>query len=177
MASSTISQFPTGGSSGSLMYIPKIDAMRKIVKAPNVILHQVSLPVVNIDGLVREVAKEMMQTLTTLRERELYLGMAAVQLGEPLRIIVVLFNMYSREFREPVIILNPEIVKKSEKLVESREGCLSLSGTYTVKRHKLVKVQGLDLNGARVVYKERQRPAFALQHEIDHLDGKLISDK
>jgi len=63
-------------------------------------------------------------------------------------------------------------------MVESREGCLSIGdGTqiFIVKRHKLVKVVGLDLNGARRSYKERGLPGFALQHEIDHLNGRLVS--
>lgn len=152
--------------------------MRDIIREPNPLLHQVSQPVSTIDGYITELANEMLATLGTVR-RVPSLGLAAVQLGELVRVIVIMYNMYSPEFRRPVLIINPEIVKRSEKMVESREGCLSIGdGTriFTVMRHKLVKVVGLDLNGEQVVYKERSLPGFALQHEIDHLEGRLVSD-
>lgn len=152
--------------------------MRDIVKAPNPILYKVSEPVKSIDGYIKELANEMMTYISRVTHIPCG-GLAAVQLGEPVRLIAIMWNMYSPEFREPVIIINPEIVKKSLKMVESREGCLSIGdGTsiYLVKRYKLVKVVGLDLNGERVTYKERGMPGFALQHEIDHLNGRLVSD-
>lgn len=152
--------------------------MREIIKVPNPILHKVSKPVDNIDGYVRELAGEMLAYLSNVTHIPC-LGLAAVQLGELVRIIAVIWNMYSPDFREPVIIINPEIVKRS-KIVQSQEGCFSIGdGTslYLVKRYKQVKVIGLDLNGQRVAYKEHGLPSFALQHEIDHLDGKLICDK
>lgn len=152
--------------------------MRDIVKAPNPILYKVSEPVKSIDGYIKELANEMMTYISRVTHIPCG-GLAAVQLGEPVRLIAIMWNMYSPEFREPVIIINPEIVKKSLKMVESREGCLSIGdGTsiYLVKRYKLVKVVGLGLNGERVTYKERDMPGFALQHEIDHLNGRLVSD-
>ncbi len=152
--------------------------MREIVKVPDPILHKVSEPIKNIDGFIKEVAEEMLLYLGDV-SRVPCLGLAAVQLGETIRLIAIMYNMYSRDFRKPVIIINPEIIKKSGKTVQSREGCLSIgNGTtlFTVQRYKQVKVVGLNLNGERKVYKERGMPAFALQHEIDHLDGKLVSD-
>ncbi|MBA7465360.1 Peptide deformylase [subsurface metagenome] len=151
--------------------------MRNIVKVPNPILREVSKPVNNIDGYIKELASEMMAYMAGV-SRIPCLGLAAVQLGELVRMVIIMGNMYSPDFREPVIIINPEIVRKSDKMVESREGCLSIGdGTqiFIVKRHKLVKVVGLDLNGARRSYKERGLPGFALQHEIDHLNGRLVS--
>lgn len=152
--------------------------MREIVEVPNPILQTISRPIENIDGLVKDVAEEMLLLLGSV-SRIPCLGLAAVQLGEPIRLIAVVWNMYSRDFRAPVIIVNPEIIKRSDKMVESREGCLSIgdgSTIFTVKRYKQVKVKGLNLNGKPVAYKERGLPGFALQHEIDHLDGRLISD-
>lgn len=153
--------------------------MREIVKVPNSILHEVSKPVVNIDGYIKELASEMVAYLSGVSPIPC-LGLAAVQLGELVRIIAVMQNMYSPEFRHPFIIINPEIVKRSEQIVQSQEGCLSIGdGTsmYLVKRHKQVKVAGLDLNSQRVAYKERGLLGFVLQHEIDHLDGRLICDR
>ncbi|GAI70278.1 unnamed protein product, partial [marine sediment metagenome] len=134
--------------------------MRNIVKVPNPILREVSKPVNIIDGYIKELASEMMAYMTGV-SRIPCLGLAAVQLGELVRMVVIMGNMYSPDFREPVVIINPEIVRKSDKMVESREGCLSIGdGTqiFIVKRHKLVKVVGLDLNGARRSYKERGLP-------------------
>ena len=152
--------------------------VREIVKVPDPVLHKISLPVTNIDGYIRELAGEMEAHLSATAQIT-RLGLAAVQLGELVRIIVVMWNLYSPDFRQPVIIINPEMVPKSPKMVESQEGCLSIGdGTtlYTVKRFKLVKVTGLNIDGQRVVYKERGLPGYALQHEIDHLNGRLISD-
>lgn len=153
--------------------------MRNLVKVPNPILREVSKPVNNIDSYIKELASEMIAYISGV-SRIPRLGLAAVQLGELVRMIVIMRNMYSSDFREPVIIINPEIVKKSDKMVESQECCLSIgdgTSVYLVKRHKLVKVVGLDLNGERRAYKERGLPGFALQHEIDHLNGRLVLDK
>ncbi len=152
--------------------------MRKLIKVPNPLLHEVSKPVKVIDGYVKEVAAEMIVCLASVT-RIPCLGLAAVQLGEPIRVIVIMYNMYSRDFRHPVLIINPELVKRSEKMVNSLEGCLSIGDgtqTFTVKRYKQVKVVGIDLDGKRIAIKEHSLPAFALQYEIDHLDGKLVSD-
>ncbi len=151
--------------------------MREIVKVPDPILHTVSQPIENIDGLVREVAEEMLVYLRGVSHITC-LGLAAIQLGEPICLIAVIYNIFS-SFREPVIIVNPEVIKRSDKMVESREGCLSIGdghARFTVRRYKWVKVKGVNLNGDSVAYKERGLPGFALQHEIDHLDGKLVSD-
>jgi len=152
--------------------------MRKLVKVPNPILHEVSKPVEHIDSYIQELASEMLAYMAGVT-RIPCLGFAAVQLGELVRMIVIMGNMYSRDFREPFILINPEIVKASTRMVKSREGCLSIGdgrSEYVVLRHKLVKVVGLDLNGERRAYKERGLPGFAFQHEIDHLNGKLVSD-
>ncbi len=138
----------------------------------------VSKPIENIDSLVQEVAQEMLWIMRGGQPIPC-LGLAAIQLGEPIRMIALMQNMYSRDFREPVIIINPEIVKKLNKMVRSREGCLSIgdgNSIFTVQRYKQVKVKGMDLEGNPKSYKEHGIPAFALQHEIDHLNGKLISD-
>ena len=152
--------------------------MRKIRKVPDPILHELSLPIEVINGYIKELAEEMLGILRGVRCIPC-LGLAAVQLGEKVRMIAIMYNMYSSDFREPKLIINPKIIKLPGKTVESHEGCLSIGdGTqiFTVQRYKLVKVMGIDLNGERIVMKERQLPAFALQHEIDHLDGKLVSD-
>ncbi len=147
--------------------------MRNIIQVPNPILHQVSKPVENIDAHIKDLADEMVAILTSTG----HLGLAAIQLGESVRMIVVVRNIRSRELS---VIINPEIVKRSSQMTNSREGCLSIGKGltfFTVKRHKLIRVTGLNIYGNKVVYRERGKLGFVLQHEIDHLDGKLIADK
>jgi len=141
---------------------------------PNPTLHEVSQPVSTIDSYIKGLVAEMLG----LRNYRPYLGLAAVQLGELVRVIVVVQNVYSEQ-PSALAIVNPEIVKLSGKVIQSQEGCLSVAHgrfLYTVPRYKIVKVRGLDLNGKRVSYKEHGLLACVLQHEIDHLEGRLISD-
>lgn len=99
-------------------------------------------------------------------------GIAAPQIGENVRAIVV------NGTGQPECLLNPEIVKKSEALVESEEGCFSVPGKYgIVMRHKKVTVRALNRHGRRVEMEVKNFPAFVVQHEIDHLDGILFIDK
>jgi peptide deformylase len=102
------------------------------------------------------------------------LGLSAPQLGVLSRVIVC---KYGEDY---IGIINPEIVKKSDRTFPSVEGCLSIAGgrrRFIVMRSKKVKVKGLTTNGKPITYKGRGFFGAALQHEIDHLDGILISDK
>jgi peptide deformylase len=153
--------------------------MRQIIQVPSPVLYEISNPVNTIDGYIREVASEMLAVMTG-KKGSYAIGLAAVQLGELVRVIAILENIYSPDFLEPVVIINPQVVKTSGKVVDSQEACLSIRhGTqfFTVKRDKFIRVVGLNLNGGHVSYKERGLLSFVLQHEIDHLDGKLISDR
>lgn len=149
--------------------------MRKILQDPNPTLHEVSQPVTTIDSYIKELVKEMLG----LRNYRPYLGLAAPQLGELVRVIVVVQNILNKELATPIVIVNPEIIKLHGKVLKSKEACLSIAhgrAIFTVRRHKIVKVKGLGLNGQPVSYKEHGLLACALQHEIDHLEGKLIND-
>jgi len=122
-----------------------------------------------IDGSVKEVAKEMEYRLSQPN----CIGIAAIQLGEQLRIIGASWG------NELLILLNPVTIKTSPQTYLIEEGCLSIGKgkrIYRVKRHKLVKVRALNLQGDEVTYKGRDIFGRVLQHEIDHLDGRLIID-
>ncbi len=98
-------------------------------------------------------------------------GLAAVQLGVPVRLIMV---KYGEGY---IFMVNPEITMASKKTYDAKEGCLSISygnSLFTMTRHKIVKVQYTDLEGNRRAVKARGLAASCLQHEIDHLEGKLI---
>ena len=144
--------------------------MRAIIQYPNPLLKEVSEPVRDIDSLVKDVAEEMLDCVA----KPGIVGISAIQLGVKLRIIAVCSGV-------PILIINPAVTKASRQTYVSTEGCLSIDhghSQYLVKRHKLVKVVGLNLLGDRVSYKGGADTfGAALQHEIDHLDGKLINDR
>ena len=116
---------------------------------------------------VRELIGDM---LDTMKARE-GVGLAAIQIAVPLRVIVV--NVRNH----PMIMINPEIVKSTGS-VSIVEGCLSFPGRKVkVKRAKRVKVIALDHNKIERVHKLSGMDAICVQHEIDHLDGVCIVDK
>jgi len=140
---------------------------KKILQAPNPVLYKVSEPVTEVDTYIKELAQYMKSVLTRV------LGIAAVQFGEPVRMIGV-----RRDTLSDLIIVNPEIVKVSDKTVASKEACLSVNMGQTqvsLRRHKRVKVVGYTLEGGRIVIKAQGLLSCVLQHEIDHLDGVLIT--
>jgi len=148
--------------------------MRQIVKLPSPILHEVSEPIKSIDGYVKEVAKEIRRYLALPH----CVGLSAPQLGEKIRLIGVKMNI--RPPVDIIFIVNPIIIKLSPKTYHIPEGCLSIGNgkvPFVVTRHKIIKVRGIDLDGVGVTYKGHDLFAQILQHEIDHLDGKLISDE
>jgi len=99
-------------------------------------------------------------------------GIASPQVGKNIRTIVV--NMP----KSPECFINPEIIKKSEAMVDSEEGCLSVPGRFgIVQRHKKVSLRALNRHGRRIEFDAKNFPAIIFQHEIDHLDGILFIDK
>ena len=136
--------------------------VKPIVKDP-ILLSQPSVPATEED---RPIARDLLDTLAAHRER--CAGMAANMIGELKRIIV-----FEGEDGDPVLMYNPEIIKKSEPY-HATEGCLSLEGLRQGDRWKTIKVRFQD--GA---FKTRVRTytgftAQVIQHEIDHCNGILI---
>lgn len=118
---------------------------------------------------IRELAKDMLKTMY----REKGIGLAAPQIGDKRRIIVVDVG------RGSLSLVNPKIVGKSKKVLGAYEGCLSLPGiSLKIKRAKEVEVEGFLLERNRKVrIKAEDLLARDFQHEIDHLDGILIIDR
>jgi len=143
--------------------------MRDIIQDSDPVLREHSEEVRSVDDLVKEVAGELLYYM----EMPHCGGLSAVQLGVKLRIIAVDRN------GEHLIIINPVIRKASKQLYKAYEGCLSIDygvTVYPVERHKLVSVIGRNLDWQPVHYKGTGLFGAILQHEIDHLDGKLICD-
>jgi len=111
------------------------------------------------------------------RQHEVGVALAAIQIDEPFRIIVVRRNFDNKEDHTFDVFINPEIVKFEGELEEDYEGCLSVLDVYgKVPRYSKVRMRALDENGQEIRVKAQGFLARVLQHEIDHLNGKLFID-
>ena len=145
---------------------------RSIVTLPDPILRQVSRPVERVDDDVRELVEDMFETMYAAPG----VGLAAVQVGVPLRVIVLDAAEEGEEGR-PLAMINPEILSFSEEKRVYEEGCLSIPEVRVeIERPASVHVRFLDLEGRQQELKADGLLATAIQHEIDHLNGRLIID-
>ncbi len=143
----------------------------KIRTYPDPVLREPAKPVAVIDSDLRQLAADMMETM----EHAEGLGLAAPQVGRSVRMVIVDFDP---EERDPRVLINPVIVKRSGKKELRKEGCLSFPGLHThVKRSPVVVCEAQNLDGELVEYRAEGLPARAVQHELDHLDGLLFVDK
>jgi peptide deformylase len=142
-------------------------AILSILTIPEPILKQKSKRVKNIDGSIRKLAADMIETMHAASG----VGLAAPQVGVPLRVIVI-----GMPDEEDFVLINPQIVRRSgERLVD--EGCLSVPGYMgQIKRAESVTAKGRDQNGKEIRIKADNLLAQALEHEIDHLNGVLYID-
>jgi peptide deformylase len=145
---------------------------RDIVKYPHPVLAQKADRIGEITPEVKALANDMVETMYANQG----IGLAANQVGEPLRLITV--DISGPDKREELFVLvNPEIVS-AEGETETEEGCLSVKDYRTnVVRAERVRVAGLDLSGNAVCLDADGLLAVCLQHEIDHLDGTLFIDR
>lgn len=109
------------------------------------------------------------------------MGMAAIQLGIDKRYFVVVHEQEQKETFKTYILINPKIVSTSEEMiyVEEGEGCLSVNREVEgiVPRHARVTLEGYDMEGNKIKIRGREELAIAFQHELDHLNGILFTDK
>ena len=139
----------------------------EIKKIGENVLREVSLPVDVINGEVKKLAKNMESTMKKFDGA----GIAAPQVGILKRIIVV------RPENKTYVLINPEIKFKSKESVCKVEGCLSVPNkNIKVSRSKSIAVEFLDLDGEAYEMEASDMMARVIQHEVDHLDGKLIVD-
>jgi peptide deformylase len=111
------------------------------------------------------------------RPHEISAALAAVQINNLQRVIIVRSDFDDKAARDFTPLINPEIVKREGTLTHDYEGCLSVSGIYgKVPRHSKIRVKALDLQGNEVRFKAEGFLARVIQHEIDHTDGILFID-
>jgi len=147
-------------------------AIRPILVLPDARLRAVADHVDKIDEDVKKLAKDMLDTMYAAPG----IGLAAPQVGE-LKRLVVMDLAKDGEPPDPIVMINPEILKFSDDTVTTEEGCLSIPDLYyEVERPAEVTVRYTDLEGNTVTKEATDRLAICVQHELDHLDGVLYID-
>ncbi len=147
-------------------------AVLPLVILPDPLLKQVSKPVTTVTPEIRKLAADMLDTMYDAPG----IGLAAVQVGVPLRVVTVDLGKTDEE-RQPIVFLNPEIVWESDERGVYEEGCLSIPEFYEeVERPATVRVRYTDLDGKSREIEADGLMATCIQHEIDHLNGVLFID-
>jgi peptide deformylase len=152
-------------------------AIRPIIEAPDPLLRQVSSPVEEITPEIQTLIDDMFETMYAAPG----IGLAAIQVGIPKRILVIDLQDPEEEggepVRKPMVFINPEILRTSDTPRPYNEGCLSVPDQYAeIDRPDAIRARWLDRDGK--VHEEEIEGMLAtcLQHEMDHLEGVLFID-
>ena len=147
-------------------------ALREILTEPNEILRKKSLLVDQVDGDIQKLMDDMLETMYLAPG----IGLAAIQVGVPKRVIVL--DMARKdEPKNPMYFINPEIITKSKDSLAYEEGCLSVPGQFAeITRSSNCSIKYLDYYGQPQELKAEGLLATCIQHEIDHLEGILFID-
>jgi peptide deformylase len=143
-------------------------ALLTILNYPDPRLHTVAKAVAAVDERVRQLASDMFSTMYEANG----IGLAATQVNVHQRLIVM---DISEERDSGLVLINPELLWASPEMVKNEEGCLSVPGIYDgVMRHERVRVKALGLDGASREFDAEGLLAVCIQHEMDHLLGKVF---
>lgn len=147
-------------------------SIKPLIILPDPVLRQVSKPVEAINSDIKKLAQDMFETMYDAPG----IGLAAIQIGVPLKMLVIDLAKED-EPKAPQIFINPEVVAKSDERSVYEEGCLSIPDYYAeVERPASVTVRFIDGNGKEQEVQADGLLATCLQHEIDHLNGVLFID-
>jgi peptide deformylase len=147
-------------------------AVREIIILPDKRLRSVSEPVKKIDREIKDLVADMFETMYDAPG----IGLAAIQVGVPKRVVTMDLSKKEEE-QQPLVFINPEILWRSDEKATYEEGCLSIPEFYEeVERPAQVRVKYLDLDGKEQELEANGLLATCLQHEIDHLNGVLFID-
>ena len=149
-------------------------ALREVLRFPDRRLAEVSEPIEEVTDEIRVLAKDMLDVMYD----EPGIGLAAPQVGETIRLIVVDTEWTEEDTeKSPLVLVNPEILEREGKLTWT-EGCLSVPDFQAeVERSERVRLAAHDLDGKEVAIDAEGLQAVCFQHEIDHLDGILFIDR
>ena len=144
-------------------------AIRDILHYPDPRLRNRAQAVERVDDEVRQLLDDMLETMYAAPG----IGLAAIQVNVPKRVITIDISEHGDQ---PLCLINPEILELAGS-IETEEGCLSVPGIYeSVERADAIRARGLDRDGQAVEFEAEGLLAVCVQHEIDHLDGKLFVD-
>ncbi|HOW47716.1 MAG TPA: peptide deformylase [Rubrivivax sp.] len=145
-------------------------AQLPILCYPDPRLHTVAQPVAAVDERVRRLVADMLETMYAAEG----IGLAATQVDVHERVIVI---DVSEKRDAPRVLINPEILWRSDEMIQAEEGCLSVPTVFdSVPRHAQVRVRALDRDGAAQEFDAEGLLAVCVQHEMDHLLGKVFVD-
>ena len=147
-------------------------SVKDIITVPNEILKKISEPIVNVGINEKKLINDLFETMYNANG----IGLAAVQVGILKRVLVI--DVSSKdEKKNPMSFINPVIKNLSDETSVYEEGCLSIPETFIeIERPKICEVEYIDLDGKKKTIKCEGLLSTCLQHEINHLDGKLIID-
>ncbi len=146
--------------------------VKKILTEPNEILRQISKPVEKVSQEEQKLMDDMLETMYSANG----IGLAAIQIGVPKRIIVMDLSK-DEKIKEPRYFINPKIMNKDTLKSTYEEGCLSVPNQFAeIDRPKRCDVEYLDYNGEKKLLKAEGLLATCIQHEMDHLEGILFID-
>ena len=145
---------------------------RNIIIEPDTILRKKSESLENVDNELRGLMDDMLETMYAAPG----IGLAAVQVGILKRLIVIDISK-EKDKKNPLFLINPEIISKSKKTSIYEEGCLSLPGHYAeIERPAECHIKYIDYNGKEKEIKANGLLSTCIQHEVDHLNGVLFID-
>ena len=146
-------------------------SLLKILIFPDTRLRTVADPIESVDSSIKKLSQDMLETMYAGDG----VGLAATQVNIHKRLVVV---DVSEEKNDPLILLNPEVeILNFEKMKMYAEGCLSVPGFYEeIERPNTIKIKATSIEGKKMNLKAEGMKSVVLQHEIDHLDGKMFVD-
>jgi peptide deformylase len=144
-------------------------ALLQILEFPDPRLRTRAQPVTQVDAALRKLIDDMFETMYAAPG----IGLAATQVNVAKRLLVI---DISEKRDQPLVLINPDVIAR-EGVEETEEGCLSVPGVFDkVTRAETVRVRALDRDGKPLEFEANGLLAVCIQHEIDHLDGKLFVD-
>ena len=147
-------------------------SIREIITVPNEILKKISKPIEKIGEDEKKLVKDLFETMYNSKG----IGLAAVQVGILKRVLVVDVSSKDEE-KKPMCFINPKVRKLSDEMAMYEEGCLSIPDTFIeIQRPKICEIEYVDIDGKIKIKKFDGLLSTCIQHEINHLDGKLIID-
>ena len=147
-------------------------SIRKILTEPNPVLRQISKPLDKVEIEQQKLMDDMLETMYYAKG----IGLAAIQIGVPLRVIVMDISKDENN-KKPMFFVNPVIKNKTSNFSTYEEGCLSVPNQFAeINRPSVCEVEYLDYYGIKKKLKEEGLLATCIQHEMDHLEGILFID-